>query len=111
LFDFCEREESLSFAPRQKEGKLDFEARVPVPFSIFPSTYREAEAQTTQTHEEVDLNLPKPAAAGREGQYSSFSATAGLPPRGRFSEEEVRIQERYRRPGTYKESYSREDLR
>ncbi|KAI5464560.1 hypothetical protein BGZ63DRAFT_451753 [Mariannaea sp. PMI_226] len=92
---------------------LDFEARVPVPFSIFPSTYRDQQSQTqtttttTQVQEEVEIKPPKPQ-AGREGQYSSFSATTEVvspqPQREeqRYSEEEVRItreEERYRRPG------------
>ncbi|KAJ9155621.1 Woronin body major protein [Pleurostoma richardsiae] len=96
---------------------LDFEARVPVPFSIFPSSYREADSATTtttQTHEEVEFNLPPKQAAGREGQYSSYAAQANLPPRGdRYSEEEVRItreEEHYRRPGTRQDRY-REDRR
>ncbi|WZH48882.1 LOW QUALITY PROTEIN: Putative woronin body major [Fusarium acuminatum] len=93
---------------QSKVANLDFEARVPVPFSIFPSTYREAESHTqtvteTKTHEEVEIK-PKPE-AGREGQYSSVSVTAEqVPPRGeqRLSEEEVRItreEEHYHRPG------------
>ncbi|KAJ3523082.1 hypothetical protein NM208_g12588 [Fusarium decemcellulare] len=103
LSDFC------SLAPA-KVANLDFEARVPVPFSIFPSTYRESESQTqtvTETHEEVEIKPQQPQ-AGREGQYSSVSATAEqVPPRGeqRYSEEEVRItreEERYRRPGVQK---------
>ncbi|KAI0388958.1 hypothetical protein F5Y17DRAFT_473808 [Xylariaceae sp. FL0594] len=88
-------------------ANLDFEARVPVPFSIFPRTYKEAAeaATTTKVHEELEIKLPvKTDKAGREGQYSSVSATAQLPPRReqRYSEEEVRItreEERYRRPG------------
>ncbi|KAI0399086.1 hypothetical protein F4802DRAFT_611156 [Xylaria palmicola] len=93
---------------------LDFEARVPVPFSIFPRTYKEAseaETKTTKTHEELEIKLPaKPDKAGREGQYSSVSASAQLPPRReeRYSEEEVRItreEERYRRPGVHREYY------
>ncbi|XDG07676.1 hypothetical protein ABKA04_007291 [Annulohypoxylon sp. FPYF3050] len=95
-----------------KVANLDFEARVPVPFSIFPRTYKEAEVETTtQTHEEVQIDLPaKPEKAGREGQYSSISASAQLPPRReqRFSEEEVRItreEERYRRPGARREHF------
>ncbi|KAL7621335.1 hypothetical protein AAE478_008656 [Parahypoxylon ruwenzoriense] len=95
-----------------KVANLDFEARVPVPFSIFPRTYKEAEAATTtQTHEELQIVLPgKPDKAGREGQYSSISASAQLPPprEERFSEEEVRItreEERYRRPGVRREHY------
>ncbi|KAI1140762.1 hypothetical protein F5Y05DRAFT_402860 [Hypoxylon sp. FL0543] len=93
-------------------ANLDFEARVPVPFSIFPRTYKEAEvATTTKTHEEIQIDLPgKPEKAGREGQYSSISASAQLPPRReqRFSEEEVRItreEERYRRPGARREYF------
>ncbi|KAI2617115.1 hypothetical protein GGR54DRAFT_641219 [Hypoxylon sp. NC1633] len=97
-----------------KVANLDFEARVPVPFSIFPRTYKEAEVETTtQTHEEVQFDLPgKPEKAGREGQYSSISASAQLPPRReqRF-EEEVRItreEERYRRPGARREYHYEE---
>ncbi|KAI0188505.1 hypothetical protein EV127DRAFT_454559 [Xylaria flabelliformis] len=95
-------------------ANLDFEARVPVPFSIFPRTYKEApeaETKVTKTHEELEIKLPaKPEKAGREGQYSSISASAQLPPRRqeRYSEEEVRItreEERYRRPGVHKEYY------
>ncbi|TRX88486.1 hypothetical protein FHL15_010601 [Xylaria flabelliformis] len=97
-----------------KVANLDFEARVPVPFSIFPRTYKEApeaETKVTKTHEELEIKLPaKPEKAGREGQYSSISASAQLPPRRqeRYSEEEVRItreEERYRRPGVHKEYY------
>ncbi|KAK6952098.1 hypothetical protein Daesc_006629 [Daldinia eschscholtzii] len=104
----CRGEDSRA----EKVANLDFEARVPVPFSIFPRTYKETEVETTtHTHEEVQIDLPaKPEKAGREGQYSSISASAQLPPREeqRFSEEEVRItreEERYRRPGAHREHY------
>lgn len=76
-----------------------------MPFSIFPSTYRDAAPEvTSETYEKLEVDLPSKQQAGREGQYSSFTATAELPPRGdhRYSEEEVRItreEERYRRPG------------
>ncbi|KAI9163335.1 Woronin body major protein [Paramyrothecium foliicola] len=90
-----------------KVANLDFEARVPVPFSIFPSTYRDSEAQTqisTHTHEELEIKLPAKQPAGREGQNSSsYSANAELPPRKEYREEEIRItreEERYRRPGS-----------
>jgi len=93
---------------------MDFEARVPVPFSLFPSTYKDTATQAqatthTHTHEEVEIKL-----AGRPGQDSSFQAQAHLPPREekRFSEEEVRItreEERYRRPGTRKDFYPLEE--
>ncbi|KAF9869509.1 woronin body major protein [Colletotrichum karsti] len=97
---------------------MDFEARIPVPFSVFPSTYKESEAQTqtqtqtqtvTQTHEELEIKLPqKPQKPGREGEHSSSSSSFSaiseqLPPRKdtRITEEEVRIEEHYHhhRPG------------
>ncbi|KAI1843656.1 hypothetical protein JX265_008514 [Neoarthrinium moseri] len=104
----CRGEDSCT----PKVANLDFEARVPVPFSIFPSSYKdkaEAVETTTQTHEEVEIKLPAKK-AGREGQYSSSSASVHLPPRGeqRYSEEEVRItreEERHHRPGVHREYY------
>ncbi|KAK4157006.1 hypothetical protein C8A00DRAFT_30099 [Chaetomidium leptoderma] len=94
-------------------ANLDFEARVPVPFSVFPSSYRESETATqTHVHEEVEIKLPQHA--GREGQDSSFQAQALLPPpqgEGRFREEEVRItreEKQYRRPG-HREEHFREE--
>ncbi|KAM3547908.1 hypothetical protein ARSEF4850_009731 [Beauveria asiatica] len=89
---------------KAKVANLDFEARVPVPFSIFPSTYRDSQSQTTtHTHEEVDINLPSKQPAGREGQYSSH----------KVNEEEVRFEEDLRRrPGFLSEQqYVREDRR
>lgn len=112
-------ERKTNLAP-EKVVTLDFEARVPVPFSIFPRTYKDSDdepepapeqQQTTHTHEEVEIKLPEKSHAGREGQYSSLSVSSDLPPRGehRFSEEEVRItreEERYRRPGIHEEHHS-----
>lgn len=102
----------MPLAP-SKVANLDFEARVPVPFSIFPSSYREPEtAATTQTHthQELEIKLPH---AGREGKHSSFQAQAVLPAREehRFSEEEVRItreEHGHRRPGI-REEFHREE--
>ncbi|KAK3330502.1 hypothetical protein B0H66DRAFT_635531 [Apodospora peruviana] len=104
--------EEKTASSRLKVANLDFEARVPVPFSIFPSSYRESEtAATTQTHTHQELEIKLPERAGREGQHSSFQAQAALP---RFREEEVRItreEEQYRRPGVRQESYYREEHR
>ncbi|CAI4211051.1 unnamed protein product [Parascedosporium putredinis] len=81
-------------------ANLDFEARVPVPFSVFPSTYREAETQTntttttSTTHEEVAF-IPK---AGREGQYSSTFHESGKEEVHFTREEDYR-----RRPGIKQE--------
>jgi hypothetical protein len=85
-----------------KVVNLDFDARVPIPFSIFPSSYRsDAVETTTQTHIEGEVNLsPEQQSAGREGYHSSFSAN--LPPQEQhYTEEQVRItreEDRYRRP-------------
>ncbi|KAL7795904.1 HEX1-like protein [Trichoderma ceciliae] len=102
-------------------ANLDFEARVPVPFSIFPSTYKDNEAARPQTqintHEEVQITLPQKKPAGREGQHSSFPPSAELVPhRGEHRiEEEVRItreEERYRRPGSHQsERFVKEEFR
>ncbi|KAG9258731.1 woronin body major protein [Emericellopsis atlantica] len=99
---------------------LDFEARVPVPFSIFPSTYKDSEAQTAtvETHQEVEVKLPEPK-AGREGQHSSsFTANVDLPQQPeqqehRFGNEEVhyRQEEHYHRPGTQHEHFAYEERR
>ncbi|KAK6839702.1 hypothetical protein PG987_005568 [Apiospora arundinis] len=74
-----------------------------------PSSYKEtAEVETTtQTHEELEIQLP-PKKAGRVGQYSSTSVSAQLPPR---REEEIRItreEEQYRRPGVHRHEYYEE---
>ncbi|KAH8662008.1 hypothetical protein BX600DRAFT_550849 [Xylariales sp. PMI_506] len=95
--------EERTLAPR-KAANLDFEARVPVPFSIFPSSYKDAEVETTtQTHEELEIKLPEKK-AGRPGQYSS--ASVHLPPRKEqyYTEEEVRItreEDHHHRPGVH----------
>ncbi|KAK1239225.1 hypothetical protein MKX08_006286 [Trichoderma sp. CBMAI-0020] len=102
---------------------MDFEARVPVPFSIFPSTYKDNEAgrpqpQTqTTTHEEVQITLPQHKPAGREGQFSSPPPSADLVPhRGEHRvEEEIRItreEERHRRPGSrHSERFVKEEFK
>ncbi|PKS09412.1 hypothetical protein jhhlp_004027 [Lomentospora prolificans] len=93
--------EDLSSPAHPKVANLDFEARVPVPFSVFPSTYREAETQTntttttTTTHEEVEFIPPK---AGREGQYSSTFHESGQEEVHYTREEDYR-----RRPGIKQE--------
>lgn len=91
-----------------------------MPFSIFPSTYKDNEAARPQTqittHEEVQLTLPQKKPAGREGQLSSFPPSTDLAPRveQRF-EEEVRItreEERHRRPGSRQsERFVKEEFR
>lgn len=80
---------------------LDFDARVPIPFSVFPSSYRsDAATETTRVRVEGEANLRSGGASrvGREDhetRYSSFSAS--LPnrkERTRYEEEEVRVYEK-----------------
>ncbi|KAG4422631.1 hypothetical protein IFR04_004252 [Cadophora malorum] len=95
-----------------KVVNLDFDARVPIPFSIFPSSYRSDDvATTTQTHVEGEFNLPQEQRVGREGQ-SSFSAN--LPPRNEQFQEEVHItreEEHHHRPSRREDIYIREERR
>jgi hypothetical protein len=92
-----------------------------VPFSIFPSTYREAEPQesVTTTSAQVQFNAA-PDKAGREGRYSSslHASAQQLQPAAAAAAaplEEVRYtreEERYRRPGIQQEFQStREEFR
>ncbi|KAF4124716.1 Eukaryotic elongation factor 5A hypusine, DNA-binding OB fold [Geosmithia morbida] len=97
-----------------KVANLDFEARVPVPFSIFPSTYKSTEAQTQTAQQQ--LQLPQPQQPGREGQYSSYSGVAAdiqqqlpqpqQPQQPAFKQEfhfTATEEERYPRPGIQQE--------
>ena len=80
---------------------LDFDARVPIPFSVFPSSYRnDAAEETTRVRVERESNQ-RVGREGHESKYSSFSAS--LPARKdrtRYDEEEVKVYEedRERRP-------------
>ncbi|TLD22267.1 hypothetical protein PspLS_07806 [Pyricularia sp. CBS 133598] len=116
---------SVQFAPQPRFDEvvtLDFEARVPVPFSIFPSSYREADQDkpaaattTTQhTHEEVEIKIPQKP--GREGHYSSSNFTVNAADRPvrheeHRHEEQIRIsrEEDYRRPGYRHEEHRHEE--
>jgi len=93
---------------------LDFDARVPVPVSFFPSSYKNdgVPATTTSTHIEAQFNLPH--AQQRVGQDQFSSVSASLPPRERYNEEEVHIvreEERYNRPSRREDIYIREERR
>ncbi|RDW62384.1 hypothetical protein BP6252_11817 [Coleophoma cylindrospora] len=99
---------------------LDFDARVPIPFSVFPSSYRsDAQGlgqQITETHVEGEIRLPGThSRVGREGQYSSVSAH--LPPRRDQREEwveervEIREEDHHHRPSRREDIYIREEHR
>ncbi|MCJ1367568.1 hypothetical protein MMC16_006702 [Acarospora aff. strigata] len=78
---------------------LDFDAKVPIPFSVFPSSYRsDAVKETTHVRVEGEASLPpRTSRVGREGhetRYSSFSTT--LPDRKertRYEKEEITVHE------------------
>ncbi|KAI9832031.1 MAG: hypothetical protein M1819_004575 [Sarea resinae] len=102
---------------------LDFDARVPIPFSVFPSSYRSDAVTTEATQvqvEEAEIDLPSRASrVGREGHaqetsYSSFEAS--LPPRkdrdrSRYEQESVNVYEEERPRPRRREDFRRPDSR
>ncbi|KAJ5238847.1 hypothetical protein N7468_003466 [Penicillium chermesinum] len=72
-------------------ANLDFDARVPIPFSVFPSSYRsDAVSETAQTRVEGEVQLDRTSHVERE------DTQAPLPDPRVFGKEEVdiRIQDR-----------------
>ncbi|KAH4120857.1 hypothetical protein HBI56_026230 [Parastagonospora nodorum] len=68
---------------RPDSDKLDFEARVPIPFSVFPSAYRNAEVkESTSVKVEGEAKVSQQAVHGGEGHeetHESFTATVRQP--------------------------------
>ncbi|KKA23408.1 Woronin body protein HexA [Rasamsonia emersonii CBS 393.64] len=90
----------------QRTVTLDFDARVPIPFSVFPSSYRsDAVSETTQTRVEGEVNFDRTSRVGREDTAGRLSD-----PRGYGREEvDLRIRTDDRRPARrYEESVSYE---
>ncbi|KAJ5926775.1 hypothetical protein N7516_008548 [Penicillium verrucosum] len=78
-------------ADAQKSVNLDFDARVPIPFSVFPSSYRsDAVSETTQTRVEGEVNFDRTSRVEREDTRGSAPLPA---PVHRKEEAEFRIQE------------------
>ncbi|OKL61062.1 hypothetical protein UA08_03831 [Talaromyces atroroseus] len=80
----------------RRTGNLDFEARVPIPFSVFPSSYRsDAVSETTQTRVEGEVEINRTSRVVRED-----TAGAPLPDPRVYGKEEVdvRIRSDERRP-------------
>ncbi|KAJ5182771.1 hypothetical protein N7492_000387 [Penicillium capsulatum] len=74
---------------RTKSGNLDFDARVPIPFSVFPSSYRsDAASETTQTRVEGEVQLDRTSRVEREDTRTS----APLPDPRVYGKEEVNFQ-------------------
>ncbi|KAF9891173.1 hypothetical protein FE257_004737 [Aspergillus nanangensis] len=74
----------------QRTANLDFDARVPIPFSVFPSSYRsDAVPETTLAAQRVEgeVNLDRTSHVEREDTRTS----AQLPPPRVYGKEEVDI--------------------
>ncbi|KAL8965253.1 MAG: hypothetical protein Q9183_003951 [Haloplaca sp. 2 TL-2023] len=76
-------------------GNLDFDARVPIPFSVFPSSYaNNSTEETTRVRVEGEAHLPRRREdQEKESRYSSFSATLPNRDRTQYEKDEVRVYE------------------
>ncbi|KIX09500.1 woronin body major protein [Rhinocladiella mackenziei CBS 650.93] len=79
-------------------GNLDFDARVPIPISVFPSTYRSDASSEETTLTKVEGEVQLPPTSSRVGREDT-----------RFSKEEVDITYRDSRPR--RDQYQRDDVR
>ncbi|KAH8725450.1 hypothetical protein GQ44DRAFT_759484 [Phaeosphaeriaceae sp. PMI808] len=108
---------------RPDSGKLDFEARVPIPFSVFPSAYRNAEVkESTSVKVEGEQQISQQTAHGGEGHeetHKSFSATVHAPSqapsqapshRDTYVKEEVHVteQQQIRQPVPHQHQHHKE---
>lgn len=81
---------------RNPIANLDFDARVPVPFSVFPSTYRNDEEQSSSSSSEQDTKTKVTLIGGREDTVDSryFSATSSAKPARQGTTETYRKETR-----------------
>ncbi|KAJ5319065.1 Nucleic acid-binding OB-fold, partial [Penicillium brevicompactum] len=84
-----------------QSGNLDFDARVPIPFSVFPSSYRsDAVSETTQERVEGEVNFDRPSRVEREDTQGSAPAPLPAPKKEEIEfrvtqEQRPRIQEEH----------------
>ncbi|KGO68950.1 Nucleic acid-binding, OB-fold [Penicillium italicum] len=95
----CERARH-SRKDAKKSVNLDFDARVPIPFSVFPSSYRsDAVSETTQTRVEGEVNFERTSRVEREDTRGSAPLPAPVHGKEevefRIQEERPRIQEEH----------------
>lgn len=77
----------------RKVARLDFDARVPVPFSVFPSAYKNTEkTEEVKTEEHITVQ-----GAGREGQQPPPQQPSGPSRHEERFREDIRITEDDRR--------------
>ncbi|KAJ5099445.1 hypothetical protein N7532_006446 [Penicillium argentinense] len=81
-----------------KSVNLDFDARVPIPFSVFPSSYRsDAVSETTQTRVEGEVQLDRTSGVERE----DTRASAPLPDPRVYGKEEVEFRVKEEAPRSH----------
>ena len=93
-------------------AKLDFDARVPIPVSVFPSTWRGDNIVTEEIKVKVEGEASLPARGGREGHESRFSYSASTDPGRNTRETRTYEENRVQRPGRREENirvYKEED--
>lgn len=73
---------------KETAGKLDFDARVPIPFSVFPSTYRSDNSSSEKRKVSVEASVyDSKSGPGSERAYFERASVRG--PAG--SEEEIHV--------------------
>ncbi|KAL8716323.1 MAG: hypothetical protein Q9220_000228 [cf. Caloplaca sp. 1 TL-2023] len=84
-------------------SNLDFDARVPIPFSVFPSAYsNDTSEETTRIRVQGEANLPR-RREDQETKYSSFSASLPHRDRPQYERDEVKVYEEDRDRRTRRE--------
>ncbi|KAF2431545.1 hypothetical protein EJ08DRAFT_587143, partial [Tothia fuscella] len=76
---------------------LDFDARVPIPFSVFPSSYRSDAVTETKTQSKVEgkLDLPdQTSRVGREGTETRYTSISSDRKGKQHYEEDIRVDVR-----------------
>nr|POF07099.1 woronin body major protein [Quercus suber] len=92
-------EDVYTAVDKPKLATLDFDARVPVPFSVFPSAYKNEQksSETTEVKTEERVTVQD---AGREGRSEHITQQGPSRRDDRFTREDIRITEHDRfRPG------------
>ncbi|KAF9736608.1 hypothetical protein PMIN04_001306 [Paraphaeosphaeria minitans] len=96
---------------REREGELT--APVPIPFSVFPSSYKngskDAVKESTKVQVEAEAELPKAGREGHSERQESFSVHVDQPAerpverRETFTEDVRVVEDRQRRPQQHRE--------
>ncbi|KAI4116293.1 MAG: hypothetical protein LQ345_003267 [Seirophora villosa] len=81
---------SINWTLDNLSSNLDFDARVPIPFSVFPSSYANTTEDTTRIRVEGEANLPR-RREDQETRYSSFQANLPNRQRAEYEKDEVNL--------------------